>query len=137
VGVDRHRIGALDPGQPAAQAVGCQERATPGGVDVEPQAGARRDIGAGMQRIEGARIGRSRGRGDHHRNIAGGEISRDLVRQRGGIQAARTVGGDQAQRRSPEPGHVRDLEPGEVALARGIEHRSPGERAYSALSELR
>ena len=55
-----------------------------------------------------------------------------------GSMPAGAVGLDQPQRGAADAGLVRDLEPGEVALARGVERRgAPGEGARAVVREPR
>ena len=47
------------------------------------------------------------------------------------------VGSDQAQRRAADARLMRDLEPGGVAFARGVERHRPGEGAHALAAEAR
>ena len=65
----------------------------------------------------------------------GGAVLGDGLAQRLGIHAAAAVGGDQAQRAAADAGLMGDFQPGDVAIARGIELHRSGKGAHAVGGE--
>ena len=86
VRVERDRVGRLDPAEPLPATLGEHREAAVRGVDMEPDATLRADGGNLLQRIDRARIGRTRIRDDEERPTPRGSIG--LHRRREGLGSA-------------------------------------------------
>ncbi len=68
VGVERDRVGPLDPGQPAPVPVGQLEEPAVGAVDVEPDAEVGGEVGEVVEGVDGTGVRGPRGRDDRGRH---------------------------------------------------------------------
>ena len=122
VGIERHRVGAIDPGERGAAAIGEREEAAVGRVDVEPEPLARGDVGEGRQIVDRAGAGGARARHEQERREARGAIAKDGGLDRRGDHAEAIVGGDLHHPLHREAGDERRLAHRVVRLLRGVDH---------------
>ena len=146
VRIERHGVGALDAGHGGATALGEQEEAAVGRVDVQPEPLGGGEVGEGAQVVDRAGVHRARGADHQERREAGGAIGGDRGPQRFERQPEALVAGNGADVLGGEAGEHRRLLQrvvdlvggvegaaekirGEALAARGDERREVGERA--------
>ena len=129
--IDGDRVRRPDAGEQSTQALGGDQGAAPGGIDVEPGADGGRHRRAIGQRVDHAPAGRARGSDDHDRNASLRPIAGDRRRQGLRVHAARCIGIDQANGRPADARLVGDLEPGEVRVFRDVQGGRSGERPHA------
>ncbi len=98
VRVDGEGIRRFEARQRAAQPVGRDQGAGPGGVNMTPKAMATRNIDTVRERIDHSRICGAGSRDDHHRDVSGHPISDDRLLQSRDVHAAEAVGRDEPHR---------------------------------------
>jgi hypothetical protein len=88
-----------------------------------------------MQGIDHAAAGGPGGGDDHHRNVSGRPVLGNGAGERRGVHAPAAVGIDQPKSAASDADLVSDLQPGDVAVARGVETRRPRESTSAVARE--